>query len=147
MALISTEQLKAIVKTYLDEGDITMDSAEYAALDKVSTVTGLINKIAATFTIEGDYTEEGLADLDGPEITTTSTASTIRGVYQGFMRAARAEPMKPAAMPKAAEMELEACPQVKVSYSLSLGEGNGRMPFSFRLVWKLSRRPVRILWP
>lgn len=68
MALISTEQLKAIVKTYLDEGNITMDSAEYAALDKISTVTGLINKIAATFTIEGDYTEEGLADLDGPEI-------------------------------------------------------------------------------
>ena len=40
-----------------------------------------------------------------------------------------------------------ACPQVKVSYSLSFGEGKGRMPFSFRLVWKLSRRPVRILWP
>ena len=33
MALISTEQLKTIVKNYLDEGNITMDSAEYAALD------------------------------------------------------------------------------------------------------------------
>ena len=51
------------------------------------------------------------------------------------------------AIPNAAEMELDACPQVKVSYSLSLGEGNGRMPFSFRLVWKASRRPVNILWP
>ena len=70
MALISTEQLKNIIKTYLDENDITMDSADYAALDKVSTVTGLVNKIAATFTIEGDYTEEGLAELDGPAITT-----------------------------------------------------------------------------
>ena len=58
MALISTEQLKNIVKTYLDENDIDMTSAEYAALDKVSAVTGLMNKIAATFTIEGDYTEE-----------------------------------------------------------------------------------------
>ena len=70
MALISTEQLKAIIKSYLDEGDITITSDEYAALDKISTVTGLINKIAATFTIEGDYTEEGLAALEGPEITT-----------------------------------------------------------------------------
>ena len=32
------------------------------------------------------------------------------------------------AMPSAAEMELLACPQVKVSYSLSSGVGNGRMP-------------------
>ena len=69
MALISTEQLKKIVETYLDETDINMDSDAYAALDKVSAVTGLMNKIAATFTLEGDYTEEGLADLDGPEIT------------------------------------------------------------------------------
>lgn len=69
MALISTEQLQKIIETYLDETDINMDSAAYAALDKVSAVTGLVNKIAATFTIEGDYTEEGLADLDGPEIT------------------------------------------------------------------------------
>ena len=69
MALISTEQLKSIVTEYLDDSVINMDSDAYAALDKVSAVTGLINKIAATFTIEGDYTEEGLADLDGPEIT------------------------------------------------------------------------------
>ena len=69
MALISTEQLQKIIETYLDESDINMDSDAYAALDKVSAVTGLMNKIAATFTIEGDYTEEGLADLDGPEIT------------------------------------------------------------------------------
>ena len=69
MALISTEQLQKIIETYLDETDIDMDSAAYAALDKVSAVTGLMNKIAATFTLEGDYTEEGLADLDGPEIT------------------------------------------------------------------------------
>ena len=69
MALISTEQLKKIIETYLDASDINMDSDAYAALDKVSAVTGLMNKIAATFTIEGDYTEEGLADLDGPEIT------------------------------------------------------------------------------
>lgn len=69
MALISTEQLKSILEEYLDGAIMNMDSAAYAALDKVSAVTGLVNKIAATFTIEGDYTEEGLADLDGPEIT------------------------------------------------------------------------------
>ena len=50
MALISTEQLKKIIETYLDESDINMDSDAYAALDKVSAVTGLMNKIAATFT-------------------------------------------------------------------------------------------------
>ena len=82
MALISTEQLKTIVKNYLDEGNITMDSAEYAALDKISTVTGLINKIAATFTIEGDYTEEGLADLDGPEI---ATGNALEEYFRDFV--------------------------------------------------------------
>ena len=58
-------------------------------------------------------------------------------------------PMRRAAsdMPSAAEMELEAWPQAKVSYSLSSGEGKGRMPWSLRLVWKASRRPVRILCP
>ena len=51
------------------------------------------------------------------------------------------------AMPKAAEMELDACPQVKVSYSLSDGEGKGFKPCSFRFVEKRSRLPVRILCP
>ncbi|CCZ37897.1 uncharacterized protein BN707_01789 [Bacteroides fragilis CAG:558] len=51
------------------------------------------------------------------------------------------------AMPSAAEMELEACPQVNVSYSLSSGEGKGRIPPSLRLVEKASRRPVSILCP
>ena len=51
------------------------------------------------------------------------------------------------AIPKAAEMEFEACPQVKVSYSLSFGEGKGRIPFNLRLVLKASLRPVNILWP
>ena len=51
------------------------------------------------------------------------------------------------AMPKAAEMELEACPQVNVSYSLSEGEGKGFSPCSFLLVEKRSLRPVSILWP
>ena len=51
------------------------------------------------------------------------------------------------AMPKAAEMLLEAWPQAKVSYSLSKGEGKGRMPPSLRLVLNCSRRPVNILWP
>ena len=51
------------------------------------------------------------------------------------------------AMPKAAEMELEAWPQVNVSYSLSKGEGKGRMPCSLRLVQNCSRRPVSILCP
>ena len=32
------------------------------------------------------------------------------------------------AIPSAAEMEFEACPEVNESYSLSKGEGNGRMP-------------------
>ena len=69
MALISTEQLQKIIETYLDEFYITADSASNKTFDKVSAGTGLMSKIAATFTIEGDYTEEGLADLDGPEIT------------------------------------------------------------------------------
>ena len=51
------------------------------------------------------------------------------------------------AMPSAAEMLLEAWPHVNVSYSLSNGVGNGRTPPNLRLVKKLSRRPVRILWP
>lgn len=82
MALISTEQLKTIVKNYLDENNIDMDSADYAALDKISTVTGLMNKIAATFTIEGDYTEEGLADLDGPEI---ATGNALEEYFRDFV--------------------------------------------------------------
>src|SRR5574344_255019 len=32
------------------------------------------------------------------------------------------------AIPKAADMEFDACPAVKVSYSLSSGEGKGRRP-------------------
>lgn len=51
------------------------------------------------------------------------------------------------AMPKAAEMELEAWPQVNVSYSLSMGVGKGQMPCSLRLVQNCSRRPVSILCP
>ena len=38
------------------------------------------------------------------------------------------------AMPSAADMEFEACPHGKVSYGLSAGDGNGRMPCSMRLV-------------
>ena len=38
------------------------------------------------------------------------------------------------ARPKAAEMELDAWPATKASYSLSAGEGNGLMPFSLRFV-------------
>ena len=82
MTLISTEQLKNVVKTYLDENNIDMTSDEYAALDKISTVTGLINKIAATFTIEGDYTEEGLADFDGPEI---ATGNALEEYFRDFV--------------------------------------------------------------
>ena len=51
------------------------------------------------------------------------------------------------AIPKAAEMLFEACPQVKVSYLLSLGEGKGMMPCSLRFVQKRSLRPVSILCP
>ena len=51
------------------------------------------------------------------------------------------------AMPSAAEMLFEACPQVKVSYSLSSGQGKGCSPPSLRLVQNVSRRPVSILWP
>ena len=82
MALISTEQLKNVVKNYLKENDIDLTSDEYAALDKVSAVTGLMNKIAATFTIEGDYTEEGLADLDGPEI---ATGNALEEYFRDFV--------------------------------------------------------------
>ena len=51
------------------------------------------------------------------------------------------------AMPSAADTELEAWPQAKVSYSLSRGDGKGLMPPSLRLVQNWSRRPVSILWP
>ena len=47
------------------------------------------------------------------------TATTWRSSF--FISAATA-------MPNAAEMELEAWPQTKESYSLSSGEGNGLMP-------------------
>ncbi|CUQ29333.1 Uncharacterised protein [Segatella copri] len=67
------------------------------------------------------------------------TATTCLSVSP-FSRAATA-------IPSAAEMELLACPQAKVSYSLSKGVGNGRMPCNLRLVQKFSRRPVNILCP
>ena len=51
------------------------------------------------------------------------------------------------AIPRATEIELDACPQVNVSYSLSDGEGKGHKPFSFLFVQKRSRRPVSILCP
>ena len=51
------------------------------------------------------------------------------------------------AIPSAAEIELEACPQTKLSYSLSNGDGKGIIPFSLRLVQKRSFLPVRILCP
>ena len=50
-------------------------------------------------------------------------------------------------MPKAADTELLAWPQAKVSYSLSAGEGKGLMPPSFLFVQNCSLRPVSILWP
>ena len=49
-------------------------------------------------------------------------------------------------MPYAAEMEVEACPVPKASYSLSLMRGKPLMPPSLRFVGKRSRRPVIILW-
>ena len=66
------------------------------------------------------------------------TATTLRSAPVCFSATA---------MPNAAEMELLACPHTKVSYSLSLGDGNGIMPCSLRLVQKLSLRPVSILCP
>ena len=50
------------------------------------------------------------------------------------------------AIPIAALMELDACPAVKVSYSLSLGWGNPANPSFFRSVSNCLRRPVKILW-
>ena len=50
------------------------------------------------------------------------------------------------AIPRAAEIELEAWPAVKVSYTLSFGLGKPLSPPRVRLVSKRSRRPVRILW-
>ena len=49
------------------------------------------------------------------------------------------------AMPKAAEIEVEEWPTPKVSYSLSERFGKPEMPPFKRLVWKRSRRPVKIL--
>ncbi len=68
------------------------------------------------------------------------TATTLRPGVSAFMREATA-------MPRAAEMELEACPAEKVSYSLSSGLGKPLSPPNLRLVSKRSRRPVSILWP
>ena len=52
----------------------------------------------------------------------------------------------PISAPSAADMLLLACPAMKASYSLSIGEGNGANPLNCRLVWNRSRLPVRILW-
>ena len=49
------------------------------------------------------------------------------------------------AIPSAADMLLDACPQVNVSYMLSSGHGKGCRPFSLRLVENTSRLPVSIL--
>ena len=49
-------------------------------------------------------------------------------------------------MPNAAEIDTEACPPPKASYSLSDMRGKPLMPPSRRLVRKASRRPVMILW-
>ena len=51
-----------------------------------------------------------------------------------------------AAMPSAAEIEVEACPVPNASYSLSLMLGKPLNPFSLRFVRNRSRRPVMILW-
>ena len=51
------------------------------------------------------------------------------------------------AIPNAALMLFEACPQVNVSYSLSCGQGKGCSPPSFLFVENTSRRPVSILCP
>ena len=64
------------------------------------------------------------------------TATTLRSV-----------PLAATAIPRAAEMLFEACPHIKVSYSLSSGVGKGRMPPNLRLVLNCSRRPVSILCP
>ena len=64
------------------------------------------------------------------------TATTLRFFFKALAATA---------MPMAAEMELDAWPQVKVSYSLSAGEGKGRKPCNLRLVLNVFLRPVRIL--
>ena len=50
------------------------------------------------------------------------------------------------AMPNAAEIDTEACPPPKASYSLSAMRGKPLMPPRRRLVRNASQRPVMILW-
>ena len=49
------------------------------------------------------------------------------------------------AIPSAAEIDVEAWPAIKVSYSLSSGFVNPEMPPNLRLVWNRSLLPVSIL--
>ena len=75
-----------------------------------------------------------------------------RYVVQSFKCQSAAQSFFPSssaatAMPNAADTELLACPQAKVSYSLSSGDGNGLMPPSFLFVQNFSFLPVSILCP
>ena len=49
------------------------------------------------------------------------------------------------AIPKAAEIELDACPAIKASYSLSLGFGKPLIPLNLRFVENKFFLPVKIL--
>ncbi len=66
------------------------------------------------------------------------TATVLRCSCPGVVLSAMA-------IPKAAEMEFEACPATKVSYSLSFGFGKPLSPPSLRKEAKASLLPVSIL--
>ena len=51
-----------------------------------------------------------------------------------------------AAIPRAAEIDVEACPTPKASYGLSQILGKPLIPPALLSVWKASRLPVKILW-
>ena len=77
MNMISLTQLDEIVKAYLDEQKIANPSFDATKQD----ITGLVNKIIATITLDGDYSE-GLDDLSGFDAT---LGDTIEEYFENFV--------------------------------------------------------------
>ena len=77
MNMVSLTQLDEIVKAYLDEQKIANPDFDATKQD----VTGLVNKIIATITLDGDYSE-GLDDLSGFD---TALGETIEEYFINFV--------------------------------------------------------------
>lgn len=77
MNMVSLKQLDEIVKAYLDEQKIANPDFDVTKQD----ITGLVNKIVATITLDGDFSE-GLDDLSGFD---TTLGNTIEEYFENFV--------------------------------------------------------------